>query len=406
MAIANDAINKELKVTRIFLENLNSKKEVNINIGGGGSSKSYSLRQLLIYKFLTEENKKFLIVRKTMPAMRNSVILPFLAELSNFGVYDRVKIDRVNMNLFYNNNLLHFQGLDDPEKTKSSEYNYMWVEEATDILESDFKTIWLYLRAPTSDGNINKIFLSFNPIDEFHWIKSKLIDDPTYASEVNVVHSTYKDNPFLDQKSKDRYERLFEQDINFYRIYALGEWGKLDNVIYKNWDIVTPDNVPKENIIVTYGVDFGYNAEMAVAKCTIKDMDVWVEEVLYRKGMTNSQLIEYLQRNVPKRDWSKSFFCDSAEPDRIREIKLAGINAKLAQKNVNDGIDLVKRLKLHVVNNSVNVIKELRAYSWKQDKNGNVIDTPVDYLNHICDAIRYGLYSRFRSSGMYRVRWL
>ena len=48
---------------------------------------------------------------------------------------------------------------------------------------------------------------------------------------------------------------------------------------------------------------------------------------------------------------------------------------------------------------SANGIKELRSYSWKKDKDGNVIDDPVKFNDHFCDAIRYGSYSAFRNYG-------
>ena len=75
-----------LQATRVFFENFESDKEININIGGGGSSKSHSLIQLLTYKLLTEKNKKILVMRKTMPSLRTSVLMPFYDVLEAFGV--------------------------------------------------------------------------------------------------------------------------------------------------------------------------------------------------------------------------------------------------------------------------------------------------------------------------------
>lgn len=379
----NDVQKVDLKATRIFFENMMSDKEITIDIGGGGSSKSHSLIQLFTYKLLSEKNKKILIVRKTLPSLRTSVLLPFYDILDQFGVRERIKEDKVGMNLFYNDNMIHFNGLDNPEKIKSSSWNYMWFEEATDITEMDFNTVRLYLRAPSVDKKPNQIFMSFNPIDEFHWIKEKLIDNPEFSKNVKVIHSTYKDNPFLDDRSKERYEDLINQDINFYRIYALGEWGKLENLIYRNWDIV--DTIPVDGKGLTlYGIDFGFNDPTVITKCIVKDKEVWLDEVLYQSNMTNSQLINYMQSNIPRPDWSKPIYADSAEPQRIKEIRLAGFNIKPAQKNVLDGIDMCKRLQFHVHRNSSNIIKEFRAYSWKTDKRGNIIDEPVDFLNHAC----------------------
>jgi phage terminase large subunit len=404
MALVQEATKIELKATRVFFENFVSDKRININIGGGGSSKSHSIIQLLLYKFLTEENKKFLVIRKTMPSIRTSVLIPFYEIMNAFGVRNKIKEDKVGMNLLYNNNIIHFNGLDDPEKVKSANWHYMWFEEATEITKDDFNTVRLYLRAPSADGKMNQIFLSFNPIDEFHWIKQTLIDDPAYSSDVKVVHSTYKDNPFLPEDSVKAYEDLMNQDINFYRIYALGEWGRLEDLIYKNWD--EADSMPTDNVIVTYGVDFGFNAESAVIRCITKGQEVWEQELVYKKGLTNSQLIDLISATVPKSELNKPWYCDSAAPDRIREFRLAGFNAKEATKNINDGIDLIKRLKVHVLKGSNNIIKEKRAYSWKKDRNGNIVDEPVDFLNHLMDAERYAIYSHFRGSGILKVRWL
>jgi len=396
----------DLTATRVFFENMNSDKKININIGGGGSSKSYSIIQLLLYKFLTERNKKILVIRKTMPSIRTTVLVPFYEIMNTFGVKERIKEDKVGMNFFYNDSLIHFNGLDDPEKIKSASWNYIWFEEATDITENDFNTVRLYLRAPSKDGLKNQIFLSFNPIDEFHWIKERLIDSDGFAGQVNVIHSTYKDNPFLPEDSKKTYEDLIEQDINFYRIYALGEWGKLENLIYRNWEMVESIPTQLKGARVLYGVDFGYNDPTVITKSIVKDMEVWHEEILYQPKMTNQDLIAYMRSHIPKSEWNKPWYADAQYPDKIREIRLEGFNIKAAQKNIGDGIDMLKRFRQYVPKSSSNLIKEFRAYSWKTDKRGNIIDEPVDFLNHGMDSVRYALYSTFRGEGIYRVRWL
>lgn len=288
---------------------------------------------------------------------------------------------------------------------QSSDWNYMWFEEATDITRLDFDTVRLYLRAKSVDGNRNQVFLTFNPIDEFHWIKEYLIDNAEMAKHVKVVHSTYKDNPFIDERTKERYEELMEQDINFYRIYALGEWGKLENLIYKNWDIV--DTIPTDGKYrVLYGLDPGYNDPTAFVRCCLKDNDLYIEEVLYQPKLTNSDTIAFLKSQVPKAEWNRPIYCDSQYPDRIKEIRLEGFNIKAAQKNIGEGIDVLKRLKIHVLKTSTNLIKEFRAYSWKTDKRGMIMDEPVDFMNHGMDALRYAVYSQLRGEGVYKVRWL
>lgn len=401
-----EQINVDLKATRIFFENMDSDKEINVNVGGGASSKSYSICQLLTYKFLTEKRKKFLVVRKTLPSLRTSVLWLFYSILHEFGVRDRVREDKVGMNLFFGDNVIHFNGLDDPEKIKSSDWNYMWIEEATDIAKDDFNVIRLYLRAQSLDKKKNQIFLSLNPIDEFHWIKDYLLDNPEMSKNVKFIHSTYKDNPFIDETTRQRYEDLITQDYNFYRIYALGEWGKLEDLIYKNWDTVDSydRNIPGGTVI--YGLDFGFNDPNVVTRSVVKGYDAWHEALLYRPNMTNKDLIDFMKANMPKSEWTKPIFADAQNPDKIRELRIAGFNAKPAQKNVYDGIDLMKRMRHHVLASSTDIIKEFRAYSWKKDRNGNITDEPVDFLNHSMDALRYALYSQLRGEGLYKVRWI
>jgi phage terminase large subunit len=399
-------IKKDLEATRVFLENFESEKEIVINIGGGGSSKSYSIIQLLLYKFLTEKNKKILVVRKTMPSMRTSVIIPFYEIMESFGVRDRIKEDKVGMNFFFGSNLIHFNGLDNPEKIKSSSWNYMWFEEATDITENDFNTVRLYLRAPSVDKKPNQIFISFNPIDEFHWLKDKLVSNDAFKNDIKVIHSTYKDNPFLNDRSKKRYEELINQDINLYRIYALGEWGKLENLVYRNWESIPSMPINMKGGIILYGLDFGHNDPNVIVRSVVKDKDAFHEQILYKSGMTVSDLIAYMQTTIPKREWSKPMYADSQRPEVIKEIRNAGFNIKAAQKNIVAGIDFLKRMRHFIKEDSIDLIKEFRAYSWKTDKRGNIIDEPVDFMNHALDSMRYSLYSHLRTDGLYKVRWI
>ena len=94
-------------------------------------------------------------------------------------------------------------------------------------------------------------------------------------------------------------------------------------------------------------------------------------------------------------DKNASQYADSNRPDYIDEIYNAGYyHVKGAEKgpgSVIKGIDTVKKQKLHVLSSSVNLIKELRAYSFKQDRNGNTIDEPTKFNDHGVDSLRYAI---------------
>jgi len=289
----------------------------------------------------------------------------------------------------------------------STEWSYIWIEEATDLTYDEFQVVRLRLRGKDTDGIKNQIFLSFNPIDEFHWIKTKLLDDPTYADEIEEIVSSYKDNPFTHIDYVKVLEKLIEQDINYYNVYALGNWGKLENIIYSNWDIVewAPDLSSVETVF--YGLDFGYNDPTSLLEERKKGKELWERELLYAPKLTNEDLIYKLQTLIPPEMRKYTIYADAAEPDRIMEIKRAGFRIKPAIKLIQNGIDQVKRYRIHILSDSLNCIKESRAYAWRKDRDGNVTDEPIDFLNHAMDARRYGIHTHLRGSeGKFRVRWL
>jgi phage terminase large subunit len=394
------------KVTNIFVKNLTSTAKTVINRGSAGSSKSYSLYQLANYRLLTGVKKQILVVRKTLPSLKVSV-LPLMYEvMEEFGIRDRLREEKMMLNYYYTNahgtNWLHFGSVDDVEKIKSSSWSMIIMEEATDFTFQEFLILKSRLRTPVKDGIRNQIILSFNPIDERHWIKTELVDK---MEDILEIHSTYKDNPFLDEDYVQDLESTRSQDVNFWRIMALGEWGRLENIIYSNWDAeveIFPSELP-----IIYGVDFGYNVPSVLLKIGYTDTDIWEEELIYQPHLTNQQFIEKTKKLIPPSLRNRPIYCDSAEPDKIAEMRSAGLNAKAAKKNINEGIDFVKRLAVHIVKSSSNIIKEKTSYDWKTDKKTQKpIDEPIEFNDHGQDAERYAVYTHLRRNEKIRLRWL
>ena len=205
------------------------------------------------------------------------------------------------------------------------------------------------------------------------------------------IQSTYLDNPFLAQSIVSEIKRLKDEDDNYWKIYGLGERGQTKSVIYDNWVLL--DDFPENQVDeIIYGVDFGFNKPSSLIKIGVKDeKNIFIEELLYERFLTNSDFIERLKTLIL--DKNKLIKADSAEPDRIEEIKRAGFYIEPARKgknSVKDGIDTVKRKKLHIIKNSTNLIKEIRSYKWKEDKaTGKILDEPVKFNDHAMDAIRY-----------------
>ena len=368
------------KFDEFFVDNRN--KEVLVSYGGAGSGKSYSTAQHIILRALEEKGKRFLITRKTLPALRMSCLQLVKDLLNEYEI--PYEFNKSVSEMWIGDNQILFKSLDNPEKIKSSEFNYIWAEEATELTHQDYLQLRLRLRRKNEVNN--QMFMTLNPIDQFHWIRTQILDAP--GGEIASLQSNYKMNPFLPDEYIEQLEGLAEIDENYYRIYALGEWGVLQNLIYPNWDVV--DRMPENYDEIVYGLDFGYVNPTALLEIRIKENEIWVKEIIYQSYLTNAELIDLLKEKI---DRDVSIYADSAEPQRIQEIYQAGFNVYSSEKDVSFGINKVKQYKMHILEDSVNLIKEIRSYKWKEDKEGRILEEPVKFNDHAMDAMRYALAS-------------
>ncbi len=276
-----------------------------------------------------------------------------------------------------------FVGLDQPQKKRGTKRKILWVNEANEITLED----WTQLIIRTE----GEVFLDFNPSDEFHF----LYDNVLTREDCIFIQSTYKDNPFLAKPIVDEIERLQQQNENSWRVFGLGERGVSEEVIYSNWQTFT--EYPQKIDEVIYGLDFGFNNPTALVEISLADTLPYIRERIHESKLTNADLIRELDKlGIDK---SYTIYADNAEPARIEEISRAGYRIVPADKSVEDGIDYLKSLVLYIHGESSNGLKELRSYKYKVDKNGVVLDEPVKFHDHFCDAMRYGIYTHYLRSG-------
>lgn len=124
--------------------------------------------------------------------------------------------------------------MDDQEKIKSiAGITSVWCEEATELDEIDFNQLELRVRGETS--NYKQFIVTFNPISETHWLKARFFDVPD--DETMTLTTTYKDNYFLDDDYVKHLTERVKANANLYKVYVLGEWGKVDfgGEFLKSW---------------------------------------------------------------------------------------------------------------------------------------------------------------------------
>jgi phage terminase large subunit len=382
----------ELEASGIFWRNYESTKRIVVNRGGTRSGKTYSLAQLAVLWLITgniSENQyigkgTFSIVRKTLPSLKASVYRDVEEILHNHNIYQLCEHNKTDRLISYKGRTLEFFSADDQQKIRGRKRNILFCNEANEL---NYKTEFFQLAIRTTD----KIFIDFNPDDENIWINKQIEQErASKKGDVDVIVSTYKDNPFLDRVTVEEIEYLEETDPEYWKIYGLGQYGRITGLIFPNFQ--TFQQWPDVESVV-YGLDFGYtNDPTALVKIGIKGGDLFLSELIYDTGLTNNDIVtRFKQLALDKR---ARIFADAAEPKSIEEIRRNGYRiapAKKGKDSILHGINLVKSYNLFIDSKSVNLQREQRSYKWKVDANGDATNKPLDKNNHLWDAVRYGL---------------
>lgn len=365
-------------------------------VGGAGSGKSCFAASKLIKRVLEEKPHRFLLLRKVHRTIKRSQYQLIKDNISDYGLSKIFKINESEYSFHCKNgNEIISCGLDDREKLKSIQgITGIWIEEATELTAEDFSQVNLRLRGKLS--NYKQIILTFNPIDHAHWLNKLNFEENKINKDTGKLepyfmelHTTHRDNKFIDEEYREELENLKGQDINMYNIYALGLWGQRLETIYKPYKII--NEFPSEFEETYYGLDFGYNVPSALVQVNRIDTRKYLREMLYRTKMTNKDIIDFLI--AEKISPTDCIYADNAEPDRIEEIKRAGFNIFPADKSVKAGIDYCKSQEYYSLPENANLNKENSSYSYKKDKDGNVLDEPVKFNDHAMDAKRYAEFT-------------
>ena len=369
-----------------------SKAKIQVHQGGSRSGKTFSLCQVLIQLCFRNRNAGIVItiVRKTFPALRSSVMRDFFHILTQGGNYYEENHNKSNATYSLWGNLVEFISVDQPQKLRGRKRDILYVNECNEISLEDWRQLLL---RTTGVKNGTGIIIDYNPSHEHHWIYEHVLE----REDVEFFQTTYLDNPFLEQSVIDEIERFKETDENFWRIYGLGERGVNTAAIFPQWQMA--DAIPERAKLVAMGMDWGFtNDPTALVSVWREDYSLYIQEHLYKTGMTNRDISQELAKlNLDR----TPIICDSAEPKSIEELHRRGHNVKPSKKgpdSVRLGIDIMKRHKLYILKDSVNAQKEFRNYRWEVDRNGVQLSKPLDKNNHLIDAVRYVCINRIGTS--------
>lgn len=393
-----------IKANRIFRDPDQSQKRYIVMKGSAGSGKSVDTAQHYILRLMSDPGRNLLCVRKSDVTNRDSTFAELQGAIfrmfgEQYKKYWYINSSDMRLECIANHNQIFFRGVNDEkqrEKLKSiavkrGKLTDVWIEEATELTQSDFEIIDDRLRGELPKGQFYQIRLTFNPVSSSHWIKKHFFDraDP----DVFTHHSTYKDNRFIDDAYYRRMERRKEVDPDGYRIYGLGEWGEVGGLILTNYVIEDFDTSPERFDYMVNSQDFGYNHADCIGEVGFKDGELYLCREIYEFEKDTGELIELADKLGFNR--SLTMWCDSAEPDRIKMWRKAGYKARGVKKEPNSvraQIDYLKLHKIHIHPSCVNTIKEIQQWKWKKnEKTNEYLDEPVNFFDDAMAMLRYSI---------------
>lgn len=369
------SVNKIFKTTDVFKANYDAKTDIVINQGGTSSGKTYSIIQCLFLHAIEDDNQVITVVGQDIPnlkvgAIRDAQTIIDGSEILQSFIVEYNKSDRIYT--FVNGSIIEFKSYDDWQDAKSGKRDYLFLNEANGVA----KPVWdeLYIRTK------KKSYIDYNPNTEF-WVHSDLIG----KDNVTLIISDHRHNTFLDESIHNKIEAIEDEEL--WKVYARGLTGKLEGVIFRDYNVIP--NVSLDAKLIGYGLDFGFtNDPTALIAVYNQSGELVLDELIYEKRLLNSDINNLLRElNI-----SGVIVADSAEPKSIAELQSYGWYVEPAKKgadSIRQSINTLKKYKINVTQRSHNLKAELNSYKWKQNKDGKLENQPVDFMNHSIDAIRY-----------------
>jgi len=360
--------------------------------GSAGSGKSYFLTQRIVTRCINEPIR-FVVCRRYGTTLRNSVFALFKEVLEKWQLTKYVKIRETDMSIIFpNGSQIILIGLDEETKLLSlANISGVWIEEAFEVPRNIVEQLNLRMRGQAAN---QQIWLSWNPISKHSWLYDFSVENPPESSR--FIHSTFKDNPFLNAEYVATLMELYIRNPQKARIYCDGEWGiDADGLVFQNWKVEDFNHSEIKGQLMC-GLDFGFVNDISAFTASLmveSEKRIYVFKEYGATNKTNTDLVNI----ITTLGFNKSvIIADSAEPKSIAEIKAGGIQKIRActkgQDSIMHGIQKLQNYEIIIHPSCTGIITEFENYTWQKDKKNDIyINKPIDDFNHYIDALRYSL---------------
>tara|TARA_R100000734_G_scaffold2070_9_gene2186 strand:- start:456 stop:1622 length:1167 start_codon:yes stop_codon:yes gene_type:complete len=386
----------EFVVTTAIKKLYKLNKRIKVVCGGTSAGKTFGIIPILIDKAIKNPNLEISIVSESVPHLRRGALKDFLKIMMILNRYRDFQFNKSTLKYnFSNGSYIEFFSTDMPDKLRGARRTDLYINECNNIPFDAYQQ----LMVRTS----NDVWLDYNPTSSF-WVDREVIN----SNDVDFITLTYKDNEALPDTIVKEIESAKEKAKkstywkNWWKVYGLGQLGSLEGVCIPDWREI---QLPNDARILCYGMDFGYSNDPTSLVAMYKYNDSFIfDEIIYKKGLLNRDISNLLKTY----DVNDIIYADSAEPKSIAELNHYGhivYPVKKGRDSINYGLNLINQNKIFITSRSKNLINELRNYVWMSDKQGNVLNKPIDAYNHSIDALRYAITSQLEdpNKGEYHI---
>lgn len=389
--MVNLNLKRSLFVPKFYPYLLDYSKRWEFWCGSAGSGKSFFLTQRAIIRCCNEKIR-FVICRRYGSTLRNSVFALINEVLAQWRLTEFVKVKETDMSFtFPNGSQIILLGLDEETKLLSlANISACWVEEAYEVPQNMVEQLNLRMRGKAAN---QQIWLSWNPISKNSYLYDFTVANPPDNSI--FIHSTFRDNPFLNQEYIDSLLELYERNPQKARVFCDGEWGvDVDGLVFRNWKIqdFNPQTLAASGLEYRCGSDIGYIDPTTIV-CSLYDKDnkkIYVFDEFYKRGCQLDEVAKAMEGMELKR---VKIWMDAAEPRTIDYFRKMGFNAVPCIKgadSVRAGIAFLQNMEVIIHPKCKNLINEFENFVYlKSKKTGQLTEDTDHEYSHGVDGLRY-----------------
>jgi len=378
--------------------------------GARGGGKSWAMRRKFILLCMRYDGLNVLLLRRTMPELRENHILKILEEIGLFCKY----LERDRCFTFPNGSRLKL-GYCEHEKDvlqyQGQEYDVVGLEEATHFTEYQMNFITTCNRSTRGDF-IPRMYYTANPGGVGHaWFK-RLFIDKVYLPHQNAedyifIPAKVYDNKVLMKANPEYVKHLENLPDNLREAHLNGNWDVFSGQYFTEFDrethVIKPFTLDK-NWKKIRALDYGLDMTACLYMATDRLGNVYVYKELYKPNLS----LSVMSKEVLLLEGDDDISYTVCSPDlwnRRQENVVSGVTimaenglkgARKANSERISGWRIVREYlasgRLKIFENCLNLIRTLPQLQYDSMNVEDVSDRPHE-LTHAPEALRYGLMS-------------